>query len=102
MGSFVFPYTLALQAIASMDHLATRLRAVINTHDDALTTAHTHFAGETRDQFDRDLASALDTLSMFARYLDGDVQSLRSTIAAAHRVEAQSQAAAVASHNGPS
>jgi uncharacterized protein YukE len=91
MGSFVFPYALAQQAAGAMDDLAARLRSVVGTHDDALTGAHTNFSGETRDQFDRDLSSALDTLSTFARYLDSDAQALRSTIATARRLEAESQ-----------
>ena len=74
-----------------MDDLAERLRALVNTHDDARTDAHTNFSGDTRGRFDRDLTSALDALSMFARYLDGDAQSLRSTIATARRLEAESQ-----------
>ena len=96
MGSFEFPYALASQAVVVIDDLAARLRAVINTHDDALTSAQSHFSGATRDQFDRDLTSTLDALSMFARYLDGDAQSLRSTIATAHRLEEQSRAAEAA------
>ena len=94
MGSFVFPYALAQQAVAAMDDLAALLRATVNTHDDALNRAHTNFSGATRDQFDRDLSATLDALSMFARYLDGDARSLRSTIATAHRLEAQMQVSA--------
>ncbi|MEY2421016.1 MAG: hypothetical protein QOI95_1083 [Acidimicrobiaceae bacterium] len=74
-----------------MEDLATRLRAVVNAHDDALTIAHTDFQGETRDQFDRDFASTMDTLSAFARSLEGDADELRSTIATAHYFDALSQ-----------
>ena len=55
MGSFVFPYAIAQQAAGAMDDLAERLRALVNTHDDALTDAHTNFSGDTRERFDRDL-----------------------------------------------
>jgi hypothetical protein len=91
VGSFVFPYAIAQQAVAAMDDLAARLRSLVHAHDDALTIAHEDFEGETRDQFDRDFATAMDTLSAFARYLDGDADDLRSTIALAHQLESLSQ-----------
>jgi uncharacterized protein YukE len=91
VGSFVFPYAVAQQAVAAMEDLAARLRATVNAHNDALTIAHEDFEGETRDQFDRDFASAMDMLSTFARYLDSDASELRSTIATAHSLDALSQ-----------
>lgn len=94
MGSFVFPYATAQQAVAAMEDLATQLRSVVNAHNDALAVAHEDFEGETRDQFDRDFASSMDTLITFARYLDGDARDLRSTIASAHELDALTQTSA--------
>jgi uncharacterized protein YukE len=91
MGSFVFPFAIAQQALGAMEDLATRLRSVVNAHNDALTIAHQDFQGETRDQFDRDFASAMDTLSAFARYIENDASELRSTISRAHHLDALSQ-----------
>jgi hypothetical protein len=88
VGSFVFPYSAAQQAVGAMEDLAARLRAFVTIHDGALDTAHVDFRGETRDQFDRDITSALDMLATFARYLDSDASELRSTISYAHRLEA--------------
>jgi len=92
VGSFVFPYAAAQQALTAMEDLAARLRSVIRTHDDALTSAHQDFEGETRDQFDRDFARGIAELSAFARLLDGDADELRWTISVAHRLEASSHA----------
>jgi uncharacterized protein YukE len=91
MGSFVFPYAVAQQAVAAMEDLAAQLRSVVNTHNDALTVAHQDFAGETRDQFDHDFSAAMDTLSTYARYLDTEADELRTTIAHAHYLESLSQ-----------
>ncbi|MEY2434256.1 MAG: hypothetical protein QOC92_3981 [Acidimicrobiaceae bacterium] len=87
MGSFVFPYAIANQAVTAMEDLAAQLRAAVDKHSDALTIAHEDFEGETRDQFDRDVATGLDMLSMFARFLDGEADALRATIVYAHVVE---------------
>ena len=87
MGSFVFPFAIAHQAVAAMDDLASRLRSVVNVHNDALTVAHQDFAGETRDQFDRDFSLAMDTLLAYAGNLDGEADDLRATIARARYLE---------------
>ena len=92
MGSFVFPYAIAEQAVAAMEDLASRLRAVITTHDTALTVAHHDFAGETREQFDRDFSSTMDALSSYARALDADADELRATLVTAHQLDSLSQA----------
>ena len=91
MGSFVFPYAIAEQAVATMEDLADRLRSVVNAHTDALAIAHQDFEGETREQLDRDFANEMDMLSTFARNLDGDADELRSTIATAHYLESLSE-----------
>jgi hypothetical protein len=91
VGTFVFPYAIAEQAVAAMEDLADRLRSVVNAHTDALTIAHQDFEGETREQLDREFANEMDTLSRFARYLDGDADELRWTIATAHYLESLSE-----------
>lgn len=81
MGSFVFPFALAQSAIAEMEELATRVRSMINVHDNALAIAQVDFEGATRDQFDRDLAAQLDQMRTMASLLDGDADALRQTMA---------------------
>jgi hypothetical protein len=87
MGSFVFPFAIAQQTVAAMEDLAARLLSVVNSHNDALPIAHQDFAGETRDQFDRDVSLAMDTLLAYAGNLDREADDLRATIASAHHVE---------------
>jgi hypothetical protein len=91
VGSFTFPYAIADQAVTAMEDLAARLRSVVNTHNDALSIAHEDFEGETRQQFDRDIAAAMDSLSTFARNLAGEADRLRSAIAYAHYLESLMQ-----------
>jgi hypothetical protein len=88
VGSFVFPYATAHQALVAMEDLASRLRSVVSAHNDALTIAHEDFTGETREQFDRDFGLAMDSLLAYASNLDVEADELRSTIARAHYVEA--------------
>ena len=92
MGSFVFPFAIADQAVAAMEDLAARLRGTVDTHDGALTIAHQDFEGETRDQFDRDFTAGMDELLRWARLLDGDADALRATIATARWLEQLSNA----------
>lgn len=87
MGSFVFPYATAHQALVAMEDLASRLRSVVTAHNNALTIAHEDFTGETREQFDRDLGLAMDSLLAYAGNLDTEAEALRSAIARAHYVE---------------
>jgi hypothetical protein len=91
VGSFVFPFAIAQQAVAAMEDLASRLRSVVDAHNDALSIAHQDFAGETREQFDRDVSLAMDTLLAYAGNVDGEADDLRATIARAHFVESLMQ-----------
>jgi hypothetical protein len=82
---------MAAHAVTAMEDLAARLRATVNTHNDALAIAHEDFEGETRSQFDLDFTGAMDSLLTFARTLDGEANGLRSTIAYAHYLESLMQ-----------
>ena len=90
--SFVFPFALAHTAVTEMEELAARVRSLVNVHDAAVVTAEVDFEGETRVRFDRDLAQQMDMLQSFARMLDGDAGSLRSTIASAQWLAALDEA----------
>lgn len=81
--AFVFPFALATEAVSEMEAVSARLRAVVRMHDDALAGAHVDFEGATRQQFDADLADALDGLRSHAETLDRDADDLRDTIAVA-------------------
>lgn len=83
MGSFVFPFALAEQAVIGIEDLATQLRVAVSTHEQALVIARHDFAGVTRQQFDLDVSVALDSLRSFASMLAGDADALRDTIGVA-------------------
>ena len=89
--AFVFPFALAAEAVSEMEAVAAHLRAVVNAHDGALAVAHQDFEGATREQFDTDIADALDGLRGQAATLDRDADALRDTIAVARWLEALSE-----------
>jgi hypothetical protein len=91
-AEFEFTFAGANRALAAIEDLIARYRAVVSNHHRAANYARVDFEGETRKLFDRELDAALDSCNVIIRELEAQRDQLERLVHNATTQGAERQA----------